>query len=72
MSKSPSKNMSASLRGQSPMANGADKISVGKVTPATSASMTIPGEGGVENPPGTVKPRSAKQYAEVTAKHFGG
>ena len=70
--KSVSKNMSASLRGQSPGGAGAEPIRVGKQTAPTAAGMTIPGEAGVSNPPGTPPVRSVKDYAGAVGGHFGG
>lgn len=70
--KPPSKNMSASLRGQSPGGRGPEPVTVTSQNPQDASGMVIPGEGGVENPPGTVDGRSAKNYARAVGGHFGG
>lgn len=70
--KSPSKNISASLRGQSVQARA-------PVTPSVSEqrtggpTMTVPGEGKVERPPGEPRhgDRCAAKFTEPM-KRFGG
>jgi hypothetical protein len=67
--KAPSKNIMASLRGQSPGGREAGTISVSK---QTRASMSpIPGEAGVESPPGMVNDRSAQCFADAMTKIVG-
>jgi hypothetical protein len=68
----PSKNMSASLRGQGGKAGPAETPTVSKQRPMTAASSVLPGEHGVEQPPGAVHPRSAQHYAGAVGGHFGG
>lgn len=70
--KTPSKNISSSLRGQSPGGRSAEPVSVESQSAESQAGMTIPGEGGVSNPPGTVDSRSAKSYGNAVGGHFGG
>ena len=69
--KSPSKNMSASLRKQSPGGREGMPIEVGKQRPPSMAGAILPGEHGVEAPPGEVHSRSAAHYAPATGSHFG-
>lgn len=75
--KSPSKNISASLRGQRPPGRGAETPAVGRQK-SYGPSMTIPGEGGTEMSQGTAtagdgrQERSAAKYAGASGKHFGG
>ena len=68
--KSPSKNMSASLRGQSPGGDESPRIS--KQSPESAAGRIIPGESGVEAPPGRVPARSVKPFAGAVGRRFGG
>ena len=67
--KSPSKNISASLRGQSVKGRGNEKISVTRQS--GKPSMTVPGEGNVEMPPGSRHERSAAHYTDPMSR-FGG
>lgn len=65
--KTPSRNVSASLRGQnSGPGRDAPSIKVGR--PRGHLSMTVPGEGCVEAPPGPVNPRSAVHYGDAMMK----
>lgn len=59
--KAPSKNVTASLKGQSPGGRGGEKVVVSGLS--KGVSMTVPGEGGVETAPGMVKEASAVHYA---------
>lgn len=64
--KSPSKNISASLRGQSPAGRSPISVSVSKVQSASSISGIVPGEMDVEAPPGKqMQDRSASKYADA-------
>lgn len=67
--KAPSKNVSASLRGQRIAGRGQESISVTKQS--GRPSMTVPGEGGVERPPGAMHERSAAKYTDPMSR-FGG
>lgn len=64
--KSPSKNISGSLRGQSSPGRGAESIAVTGLS--KGQSMTVPGDGSVETPPGKRLERSAAEYAEPAGK----
>ena len=68
--KPPSKNMAKSLREQTPARE--ETISVSKQRPESATDRVIPGESGVERPPGKVSPSSAAHYAGATGEHFGG
>jgi hypothetical protein len=68
--KTPSKNVSASLRGQKVAGRGAEKVTVSAMSDS-KPSMTVPGEGGVEMPVGTRHERSAAEYTDPM-KRFGG
>lgn len=68
--KAPSQNISESLRGQSVAGRS-------PVVPSTSGmkrgvSMTIPGDGAVEMPPGRVHERSVSKYTEPMRRYGGG
>lgn len=67
--KPPSKNISDSLRGQSPAGRRPIQVSVSK----QSAPQMHPtsGEGGTSMPPGRVHDRSVKPYAGATGGVFG-
>jgi hypothetical protein len=67
--KAVSKNISASLRGQSSGGRAAPAIKTGK--PGGKLSMTVPGEGGIEAAPGPVNERSAVHYADAMSKQTG-
>ena len=69
--KPPSKNISSSLRGQSPGGRAAEPVSTGRQSAASAAGMVIPGEGGVSAPPGTAPERTVKPYADAVGGHFG-
>ncbi|HTI81748.1 MAG TPA: hypothetical protein VL614_14970 [Acetobacteraceae bacterium] len=75
--KAPSKNISNSLRGQSPPGRGAESVQVGKLK-GYSPSMTLPGEGKTSMAPGTHarddgrQERSASVYAGVVGSKVGG
>lgn len=75
--KPPSKNMSASLRGQNPPGRGPEPVSTGKLK-AANPSMVIPGEGRTETAPGTMsradgrQERNATVYANAAGRHVGG
>ena len=62
--KSPSKNVSASLKGQKTVARAAEAVNVTGMT--KGQSMTVPGTGSVETAPGMVRggDRSAVNFAE--------
>lgn len=68
--RAPSKNMSASLRSQSPAGNKPVHPEVTKQRMPRQG--VIPGESGTENPPGMENPRSTKPYARAVGGHFGG
>ncbi len=68
--KAPSPNISASLRSQSEGGRTPSEPKFGRLKPAVSVSMTVPGQGGIEAPPGHdsrqgVDDRSARSYANV-------
>ena len=67
--KAPSKNMAASLRGQSPGGRTGDPIKVSKQS--TPRQGPIPGESGVEPALGAVDERSVQHYARAVGGHFG-
>lgn len=73
--KAPSKNISASLRGQSTTARGSEKVSVGRQK-GYGPSMTLPGEGRTEKAPGSQvggrQDRSAAVYADTLGSKVGG
>jgi len=68
-----SKNVSKSLAGQRSKGRGAEEVSVQGLT--SGVSMTVPGEGKVQESPGTNRnqggERSAQHYVEPM-KRFGG
>jgi hypothetical protein len=68
--KSPSKNVSRSLRGQRAPGRKQTGVSVSKLT--TGGSMIVPGEGGVEDPPGARHTNSAKDHADALGRLVGG
>ncbi len=68
--KKPSKNISASLRGQKVSGRGGEDVQVSGMRDA-KPSMTIPGEGGVEAPPGGRHDRSAAHFTGPMSR-FGG
>jgi hypothetical protein len=71
--KPPSKNISKSLAGQRAKGRGAEDISVTGQT--AGVSMTVPGDGKVQDAPGADRnqggERSARKYVEPM-KRFGG
>lgn len=73
MAKAPAKNISKSLRGQRSGGRSAETVSVAE--PSGRPSMTAPGEGGVEEAPGTNRnqggDRSAQHYV-APQRRFGG
>lgn len=70
--KAPSKNIGASLRGQRVGGRAGEAVQVSGMKRASAASMTIPGEGGICNPPGSVDSASVKKFADPVGGHFGG
>ena len=74
MIKSPSKNVSASLRSQKEAGRAPINPSVSGMK--KGVSMTVPGEGGVEEPAGAGRGaqagRSAAVYADAVSGKFGG
>lgn len=69
--KPPSKNISESLRGQSPTARGAEQVSV-TTQHGGGPSMVTPGEGKVEAPPGQRSDRSAAVFTGPQSRIGGG
>lgn len=71
--KTPSKNVSKSLSGQNSMGRGDESVAVSEMQ--RGVSMTVPGEGKVQEAPGTNRnqggERSAQKYADPM-KRFGG
>ncbi len=65
----PSKNISASLRGQRSPGRGEEQITVASLHPGPS--MTVPGEGGIEMPPGPEHERCAAKYAAPMSRYGG-
>jgi hypothetical protein len=63
--KSPSKNVTASLKGQKPGGRGAEPVAVTGLK--AGVSMTVPGTGDVETAQGTLRDqdRSAVNYANA-------
>lgn len=59
--KAPSKNITQSLKGQSPGGRGGEKVQVSGLS--KGVSMTVPGEGTVQTAPGMVPEASAVHYA---------
>ncbi len=57
-----SKNITQSLKGQKPGGRGAEAVEVSGMKRGTS--MTVPGDGSVDSPPGMRHERSAAHYAE--------
>ncbi len=70
--KKPSQNMSRSLRGQKPAMHSMETVSISRQRAESAADRIIPGEGGVEDPPGPTPTGSAKVYAQAMGKVFGG
>lgn len=69
--KKPAMNISKSLRGQRAPGRASEPVKVGKLTPG--GSRIVPGESGVEGPPGAKRERnSVVHYAEPLGRHFGG
>lgn len=66
--KAPSKNISASLRGQNPVARAPETVEVS--AQKAGVSMTTPGDGSVEAAPGMARggDRSAAKYAEPMSR----
>lgn len=64
--KAVSKNVSASLRGQKPGGRGPETVEVSGTK--SGVSMTVPGEGSVQEPPGMMHERSAAHYAGPAGK----
>lgn len=64
--KAPSRNISSSLRGQSPGGRSGEPVEVSGLK--AGVSMTVPGEGSVEEPPGMMHERSAAHYAGPAGK----
>jgi len=75
--KPPSKNITASLKGQRPPGRGSEPVSTGKLT-RYGPSMTVPGDGTVSKAPGTGtrddgrQERSASVYADALGRRVGG
>lgn len=67
--KSPSKNMTRSIAGQSSPGRSAPAIRTGR--PSGKPSMIVPGEGNTERAPGMVDERSAVHYADVMSRQTG-
>lgn len=64
--KAPSKDISASLRGQKPGGRSSESVEVSGVQ--AGESMTVPGTGSVSKPPGMQHERSAAAYADPAGK----
>jgi hypothetical protein len=64
--KPPSKNVSKSLSGQRSKGRGAEEVAVSGMT--AGVSMTVPGEGKVQEAPGT----NRNQGGERSAQHYVG
>lgn len=66
--KAPSKNITASIKGQNPAARGDEPVEVSGVT--GGVSMTIPGDGSVDSAPGTPREgnRSAARFTEPMSR----
>lgn len=64
--KSPSKNITQSLKGQKPGGRSGETVEVSGVK--AGVSMTVPGDGSVDSPPGARHERSAAHYAEPAGK----
>jgi hypothetical protein len=62
--KSPSKNITGSLKGQKPGGRGAEPVEVSRLK--SGVSMTVPGTGDVETAPGMLRDqdRSAVNFAD--------
>lgn len=74
--KAPSRNISASLRSQSPGGRGPAPVEIGRLK-ACRPSMTAPGEGRTSKPPGGPMgggrdERSAANFADVLGRKVGG
>ena len=75
--KAPSKNITASLKGQRPPGRGSEPVSTGKLT-RYGPSMTVPGDGMTDKAPGTGtrsdgrQERSASVYADALGRRVGG
>lgn len=69
--KAPSKNISASLRGQSGKGRGAEPVKVSGMKNSAQPSMTAPGQGGIERAPGAIHERSAANFTGPQSR-FGG
>lgn len=68
--KSPSKNVSRSLRGQRAPGRAQEPISTSSQT--RGGSMIVPGEGKVEVPPGRERANSAAEYGNPLGRKVGG
>jgi hypothetical protein len=68
--KAPSKNVSSSLRSQRAPGRAQENIGTSRLT--SGGSMTVPGEGGVERPPGRTHVNEACYFADPLGSHFGG
>lgn len=75
--KAPSKNVSASLRGQSPAGRSPEAVSVTEQR-SGGPTMIVPGDGKVEAPPGRgneqagMAERSAQKHVEPMKRYGGG
>lgn len=70
--KPPSRSMSKSLASGAPGGRTPPPPTVSQQRPETSASMVLPGEGGVHPGVGAVHSRSAKALGDALGAHFGG
>lgn len=68
--KSPSKNITASLRSQRIPARGPETVEVSGMVRG-KPSMIVPGEGGVQSEPAPMHERSAAKYVDPM-RRFGG
>ena len=68
--KAPSKNVSASLRGQRVPGRAPLQVSTSEMK--RGVTMTVPGEGGVEEPAGVMHDRSVAKYTGPMRRYGGG
>ena len=70
--KSPSRNISRSLRGQTHPGRRETPIPTAKQTSVASSALIIPGEASVQHPPGKPYPNESCRYADTLGRMFGG
>jgi hypothetical protein len=63
--------VSRSLRAQTPPGRNPTPLRIERLTPESAAGRILPGQSGVEAPPGLHSRRSARAYAEPLGRKLG-